>query len=58
MKSIPPIKLVPEPLTDEARNLLKFKWAPKEIGTSTGLAASHISCKMNNGQVARLGTEG
>jgi hypothetical protein len=33
MKSIPPIKLVPEPLTDEARNLLKFKWAPKEIGT-------------------------
>jgi hypothetical protein len=33
MKSIPPIKLVPEPLTDEARNLPKFKWASKEIGT-------------------------
>ena len=33
MKSIPPIKLIPEPLTDEARNLPKFKWASKEIGT-------------------------
>ena len=33
MKRIPPIKLVPEPLTDKARNLPKFKSAPEEIGT-------------------------
>jgi hypothetical protein len=33
MKSIPPFKLSPEPLSDEARHLPKFKWAPEEIGT-------------------------
>ncbi len=33
MKSIPPFKLNPEPLSDEARHMSKFKWASKEIGT-------------------------
>lgn len=33
MKTIPPFKLIPEPQSEEARNLPKFKWAPKETGT-------------------------
>jgi hypothetical protein len=33
MKTIPPFKLIPEPLNDEARRLPKFKWASNEIGT-------------------------
>jgi hypothetical protein len=33
MKKIPAFKLVPEPQNDDARNLPKFKWARKEIGT-------------------------
>jgi len=33
MKKIPPFKLVPEPQNDDAKNLPKFKWATKEIGT-------------------------
>jgi hypothetical protein len=33
MKTIPPFKLVPEPLDEAGRNLPKFKWAPKEVGT-------------------------
>jgi Domain of unknown function (DUF1963) len=33
VKKIPPFKLVPEPLSGEARDLPKFKWAPPEIGT-------------------------
>jgi len=33
MKNIPPFKLVPEPLNEEAKNLPKFKWADDEIGT-------------------------
>jgi hypothetical protein len=33
MKKIPPFKLISEPLNDDARNLPKFKWAPREIGT-------------------------
>jgi len=33
MKKIPPFKLVPEPQNDEAKNLAKFKWARKDIGT-------------------------
>jgi hypothetical protein len=33
MKSIPPFKLTPEPLNDEARHLPKFKWASSEIGS-------------------------
>jgi hypothetical protein len=32
MKKIPSFKLVPEPQSDEAKNLPKFKWAGKEIG--------------------------
>ena len=32
-KEIPPFRLVPQPLNDEARNLPKFKWAGGEIGT-------------------------
>jgi hypothetical protein len=33
MKTIPPFKLVPEPLSEEARSLPKFRWAGKEVGT-------------------------
>lgn len=33
MTTIPPFKLIPEPLNDEAKNLPKFKWADDEIGT-------------------------
>lgn len=33
MKTIPPFKLKPEPLTEAARQLPKFKWAPDVIGT-------------------------
>jgi hypothetical protein len=33
MTKIPPFKLIPEPLTEEAKNLPKFKWADDEIGT-------------------------
>jgi hypothetical protein len=32
MKKIPPFKLLPEPLNEEARKLPKFKWAADEIG--------------------------
>jgi hypothetical protein len=32
MKKIPPFKLVPEPQSDDAKNLPTFKWAGKEIG--------------------------
>ena len=33
MKKIPAFKLVPLPLTDEARALPPFKWAADEVGT-------------------------
>jgi hypothetical protein len=33
MKKIPPFRLVPTPLTDEARQLAGFKWAADEVGT-------------------------
>jgi hypothetical protein len=33
MEKIPPFRLVPEPLNEEARHLPKFQSAPKEIGT-------------------------
>lgn len=32
MREIPPFRLVPEPLTEEARQLPGFEWAPAEIG--------------------------
>lgn len=32
MKIIPPFKLVPQPLNNEAVSLPKFKWADEEIG--------------------------
>ena len=32
MKKIPPFKLIPEPLNEEARNQQGFKWAGGEIG--------------------------
>jgi hypothetical protein len=32
MKGIPAFKLVPEPLTDEARQLPGFKWAGEDVG--------------------------
>jgi hypothetical protein len=32
MKRIPPFKLIPEPLSDDARALLPFKWAGTEAG--------------------------
>jgi hypothetical protein len=33
MKRIPLFKLIPEPQDDEAKNLPKFRWTRKEIGT-------------------------
>lgn len=33
MKVVPPFKLMPQPLNDEASHLPMFKWASKEIGT-------------------------
>ncbi len=33
MKTIPPFKLEPKPLNEEAKNLPKFKCAGEEIGT-------------------------
>ena len=32
MKEVPPFKLVPEPLNEEARSLPPFKWAGRDIG--------------------------
>jgi uncharacterized protein YwqG len=32
MKEIPPFRLKPEPLNDEAAKMRKFKWADGEIG--------------------------
>lgn len=32
MKRIPPFKLVPEPLTEEARKLPPFRWADPDVG--------------------------
>ena len=32
MRAIPPFKLVPEPLNDDAANLPPFKWADEQIG--------------------------
>ena len=32
-KEIPPFKLVPQPLNEDAKKLPKFKWTGEEIGT-------------------------
>ena len=32
MKTVPPFKLVPEPLNEQAASLGSFKWAAKEVG--------------------------
>lgn len=40
MKKIPTFKLVPEPQSDDARDLPKFRWARKEIGTRHQLGGS------------------
>ena len=32
MREIPPFRLIPEPLSDEAKSLPPFKWAGDEIG--------------------------
>jgi hypothetical protein len=32
-KDIPPFKLLLQPEVDEARNLAKFRWAPREVGS-------------------------
>jgi len=32
MKKIPPFKLEPIPLNDEAKKLAKFKWADEDVG--------------------------
>ena len=32
MKQIPPFRLVPQPLNDEASRLLPFKWAAPDVG--------------------------
>ena len=39
---IPPFKLIPQPLNDEALNLPKFKWAPEEIGNRHQLGGDPI----------------
>ena len=33
MKRMPPFKLRPEPMNEEAASLPKFKWAPDDVGT-------------------------
>jgi hypothetical protein len=33
MKKVPSFRLVPEPLSDEARRLPKFRWAADDVGT-------------------------
>ena len=33
MKEIPPFRLRPEPMSEDAANLPKFEWAPQEVGT-------------------------
>jgi hypothetical protein len=40
MDKIPPFKLIPEPMNDEAVNLPKFKWAPEDVGTRHRLGGS------------------
>jgi hypothetical protein len=52
---IPPFKLVPEPLSPEAADLPKFKWAGKdpdgrEIGTRHKLGGSLTSCRSPPGR--------
>ena len=56
MRKIPPFKLRPEPLNDEARNLPGFKWAPDKVGTRHQLGgepsfiqeADHPACPSCN----------
>jgi hypothetical protein len=40
MRRIPTFKLVPQPVTDEARQLPKFKWAADEVGERHQLGGS------------------
>ena len=40
MRQIPPFKLVPEPLDDDAGGLPPFQWASPEVGTRHQLGGS------------------
>lgn len=52
--SIPPFKLVAQPLNEEAKRLQKFKWAPDDIGSRHRLGGEpyflqdreHPQCKL------------
>jgi len=47
-KQIPPFKLVPQPLNEEARKLHAFKWAPKEVGTRHKLGGKPDSLQVED----------
>ncbi len=63
MKKIPPFKLIPDPLNDDARKLQKFKWAPKEVGTRHQLGGDPLflqnelwpSCPKGHGRMTFYG---
>jgi len=40
MKNIPPFRLIPDPISDEARQLPKFKWAGEGVGSRHRLGGS------------------
>lgn len=40
MRDIPPFKLIPEPLTEDARLLPPFKWASTDVGKRHRLGGS------------------
>jgi len=40
MRDIPPFKLIPEPLTEDARLLPPFKWASPDVGKRHRLGGS------------------
>jgi hypothetical protein len=42
MKRIPPFKLIPEPITEEARALPKFRWAPDDERTRHRLGGEPV----------------
>ena len=42
MKKIPPFKLIPEPLSEAARSLPKFRWAADDVGTRHRLGGEPV----------------
>lgn len=63
MRTIPPFKLVPEPLNDDARNVPRFRWAGKEMGARHQLGgeprflqdASWPTCPNGHGRMVFYG---